>query len=275
MTEVSESTEQLSGRKEQPHEHLVEERDGAVAVLRIDREHALGALSRGMVEALVAYLDGLAHDDSVRVLVVTGTGRGFIAGADIREYDGVSQAAFDDYQRLGRAAFGRLASLPQPTIAAVNGYAFGGGFEVALACDLILASTAARFALPEVKLGLLPGGGGTQRLARAIGVRATKELVMTGRSMRPDEAERRGLVARVVEPDELMPAARELARTLAARAPRAVREAKRLIDDGVEASLETGWTLEQGVLSSLYATADAREGIRAFIEKRDPAFTGD
>lgn len=256
------------------HEHLAEERDGAVAVLRVRREDKLGALSRGMLETLVTYLDELAHDDDVRVLVVTGTGRGFIAGADISEYDGVSHAAFDAYQRLGRAAFGKLAALPQPTIAAVNGYAFGGGFEVALACDLIVASTAARFALPEVKLGLLPGGGGTQRLARAIGVRATKELVMTGRAMRPDEAERRGLVSRVVDPDQLLPAALELAHALAERAPLAVREAKRLVDDGVEAPLGAAWTLEQRVLSALYASEDAREGIRAFIEKREPVFVG-
>lgn len=257
-----------------PHEHLVEERDGAVAVLRIDREKALGALSRGMVEALAGYLETLAADDSVRVLVLTGTGRGFIAGADIKEYDGVTQTAFDAYQRLGRRAYAALASLPQPTIAAVNGYAFGGGFEVALCCDVILASTAARFSLPEVKLGLVPGGSGTQRLARAVGVRAAKELVMTGRAMRPDEAERRGLVSQVVEPDELLPQALDLARTLAARAPLAVRAAKRLVDEGVEASLSTGWTLEQQVLSSLYATADAREGIQAFLDKREPTFTG-
>jgi enoyl-CoA hydratase len=257
-----------------PHEHLIEERDGAVAVLRVDREKALGALSRGMVEALAGYLEALAHDDAVRVLVLTGTGKGFIAGADINEYDGVSQAAFDAYQRLGRRAFAALAALPQPTIAAVNGYAFGGGFEVALCCDLILASTSARFALPEVKLGLLPGGSGTQRLARAVGLRAAKELVMTGRSMRPDEAERRGLVSRVLEPDDLLPQALDLARTLASRAPLAVRAAKRLVDDGAEASLPTAWTLEQQVLSGLYATADAREGIQAFLDKRDPDFVG-
>ena len=257
-----------------PHEHLVEERDGAVAVLRIDREKALGALSRTMVEALAGYLEALAHDDTVRVLVVTGTGRGFVAGADIGEYHEVSQASFDAYQRLGWRAFAALAALPQPTIAAVNGYAFGGGFEVALCCDLVIASTSARFGLPEVKLGLLPGGSGTQRLSRAIGLRATKELVMTGRAMRPDEAERRGLLTKVVEPEELMRQALELARTLAERAPLAVRAAKRLIDDGAEAALPTAWTLEQQVLSGLYATADAREGIQAFIDKRDPTFTG-
>ena len=256
------------------HPGLVEDSRDSVAVLRIEREEALGALSRGMVEALESYLGGLARDGSARALVLTGTGKGFIAGADIGEYDGVTQAAFDDYQRLSRRTFDALEALPQPTIAAVNGYALGGGFEVALACDLIVASTAARFGLPEIKLGLLPGGGGTQRLPRAIGTRAAKELVLTGRSMRPDEAERRGLVVAVTEPDELMPVALDLAERLAAGASLAIREGKRLIDDGVQAPLPTGLALEQRVLSNLYATDDAREGIRAFLEKREPRFGG-
>jgi enoyl-CoA hydratase len=262
----------VSGRR--IHPNLVEDRRDRVAVLRIDREEALGALSRTMVQALLDYAEGIAADPEVRVLVLTGTGRGFIAGADIGEYHEVSQVEFDAYQRLSRRAFGALAALPQPVIAAVNGFALGGGFEIALCCDLVVASTKARFGLPEVKLGLLPGGGGSQRLARAIGVRATKELVMTGRAMRPDEAERRGLTARVVEPEELMPAALELAEELAARAPLAVREAKRLVDDGVEAPLEAAWTFEQRVLGALFATDDAREGIQAFIDKRDPDFEG-
>lgn len=256
------------------HEHLVEDRRDHVAILRVEREAALGALSRSMVEALLTYLTGIAADPRVRALILTGTGRGFVAGADVGEYDGAAQVEFDAYQRLSRRAFAAVTQLPQPAIAAVNGYALGGGFELALCCDLIVASTASRFGLPEVKLGLLPGGGGTQRLARAIGTRATKELVMTGRSMRTEEAERRGLVARVVEPDDLDAAAAELAETLASAAPLAVREAKRLIDDGVEASLDTGWTLEQRQLGALFATEDAREGVRAFIERRDPAFTG-
>jgi enoyl-CoA hydratase len=255
-------------------EHLVEDRRDRVAVLRIDREERLGALSRAMLEGLVDYAAGVAADPDVRVLVLTGTGRGFIAGADIGEYAGASQAGFDAYQRLGRRAFAAFAELPQPVIAGVNGYALGGGFELALCCDLIVASSAARFGLPEVTLGLLPGGGGTQRLARAIGVRTTKELVMTGRRLRADEAARLGLVARVVEPDGLMPAALELAETLADRAPLAVREAKRLIDDGVEAPLQAAWTLEQRVLSALFASDDAREGIQAFVDKREPDFSG-
>jgi enoyl-CoA hydratase len=256
------------------HDHLIEDRRDHIAVLRVDREDALGALSRSMVEALLDYLTGVAADPDVRVLVLTGTGRGFIAGADIGEYHDVPQVEFDAYQRLSRRAFEAIAKLPQPAIAAVNGYALGGGFEVALCCDLIVASTAARFGLPEVKLGLLPGGGGSQRLARAIGTRPAKELVMTGRPMRPDEAERRGLIARVVEPEELMDSALELAEGLATRAPLAVREAKRLIDDGVEGSLNAAWTFEQRVLGALFASEDAREGIQAFVDKREPEFKG-
>lgn len=257
-----------------PHPSLVEDRRDTVAILRVQREEALGALSRGMVEGLDRYLADLARDSSVRALVLTGTGKGFIAGADIGEYDGVTQVAFDDYQRLSRRVFDALEALPQPAIAAVNGYALGGGFEVALACDLIVASTAARFGLPEIKLGLLPGGGGTQRLPRAIGARAAKELVLTGRFMGPDEAERRGLLVAVVEPEQLLRAAVELAERIAAAPPLAAREAIRLVDDGCDAPLGTALSLEQRVLSTLFATADAREGIRAFVEKREPRFSG-
>jgi enoyl-CoA hydratase len=258
----------------QVHEHLVESRKGAVAVLRVDREDALGALSKSMVTALGGYLRELRRLPGVRVLIITGTGRGFIAGADIGEYHGADQAAFDAYQRLSRSVFEELEQLPQPTIAAVNGYALGGGFEVALSCDIIVASERARFGLPEVKLGLLPGGGGTQRLSRAIGTRATKELVMTGRVMKAEEADRLGLLSRVMPTDKLMPGALELASEIAGQAPLAVREAKRLIDDGVQQALGAALTTEQSVLSRLFATADAAEGIDAFVAKREPHFLG-
>jgi enoyl-CoA hydratase len=257
------------------HDHLVEQRHAnGVAVLRIDREEALGALSRSIMERLGDYFAALQGDDEIRVLVLTGTGRGFIAGADITEYHNVSQAAFDDYQRLGRSVFSALERLPQTTIAAVNGYALGGGFEVVLCCDLIVASEKAKFGLPEVKLGLLPGGGGTQRLARAAGARFTKELVLTGRFATAAELSERGLVSQVCEPDRLYEQAIELATTIAAQAPLATRAAKRLIDDGLTMELETGLTVEQQVLSHLFASADAKEGVNAFIDKRDPAFKG-
>jgi enoyl-CoA hydratase len=261
------------GPERRLHPHLAEAVTGPVAVLRIDREAALGALSRDMVAALGTYLREVRASD-LRALVVTGTGRGFIAGADVAEYRDARPAGFDAYQRLSRAVFEELEALPQATVAAVNGYAFGGGFELALCCDFIIASTQARFALPEVKLGLLPGGGGTQRLARAIGTRATKELVMTGRVMRPDEADRRGLLTRVAEPDDLLTVALGLAGELASRAPLAVREAKRLIDDGAQQAMGAALTTEQRVLARLFATADAEEGIAAFLDKREPRFQG-
>jgi enoyl-CoA hydratase len=257
------------------HEHLVEDRRGPVVWLRIDREEALGALSRSLVTRLGTYLDELHTDDGVRVLVLTGTGKGFIAGADISEYDRVPQAAFDDYQRLSRRVFTALEQLPQFTIAAVNGYALGGGFEVALCCDMILASERAKFGLPEVKLGLLPGGGGTQRLARAAGIRFSKEAVVTGAFYTAEEMADRKVVSRVCPPGDLTEVARTTADAIARNAPLAVRAAKRLIDQGAQMPLDVGLALEQQTLSDLYATRDGAEGIAAFLEKRDPQFTGE
>jgi enoyl-CoA hydratase len=208
------------------------------------------------------------------VVVLTGTGRGFVAGADITEYHGVSRTEFDDYQRLSRGVFDQLAQLPQPTVAAVNGYALGGGFELALCCDFIVASSSARFGLPEVSLGLLPGGGGTVRLARAVGARVAKELVLTGRRMKPPEAQALGLLTALVEPDELLPRALELAREIARQAPLAVREGKRLVDDGLDSGMATALTREQQVLSWLFTTEDAREGVASFLDKRVARFRG-
>lgn len=256
------------------HDNLVEERADGVAVLRVEREEALGALSRGMVLALGDYFAELHFDESVRVLILTGTGKGFIAGADIREYHGVTRSAFDSYQRLSRSVFGALEALPQVTIAAVNGYALGGGFEAALCCDFIIASERAKFGLPEINLGLLPGGGGTQRLARAAGVRFAKQAVLTARFYSAAQLRDLGVVTEVHTPDELMPRTHELGATIAAKAPVAARAAKRLIDDGAQMPLDVGLTVEQQVLSQLYTTADAAEGVAAFLEKRQPHFRG-
>lgn len=253
---------------------LVEDRRDYVAVLRVERPDRLGALSRPMVEVLGQYLHQLRNDPDVRVFVLTGTGRGFIAGADVTEYHQTSQADFDAYQRLSRRTFDTLESLPIPTIAAVNGYAFGGGFELALCCDFILAAPAARFALPEVGLGLIPGGGGTQRLARHIGVRVAKEVVLAGTRLSAEQAAAHGLICQVVEQEQLLGAAIELADKLAAAAPLAVRAAKRAIDEGLQLALPTALDIEQRALSALFATADAKEGIDAFIHKRNPCFTG-
>lgn len=249
--------------------------DGPVARLVVDRPDALGALSRSMLEALRDLWRRLEERPDVRVLVVTGTGKGFVAGADISEYDGVGQEQFDAYQRLGRDVFDTLARLPQYTVAAVNGYALGGGFEIALCCDEIYAVERARFGLPEVKLGLLPGGGGSQRLSRALGTRFTKRLLVTGAMVPAPELYRRGLLSAVLpDADALLAAVDEHAAAVAANAPLAVARAKRLVDDHVGEPLDEALAAEQRVLSGLFATSDAHEGVAAFIGKRPPEFTG-
>jgi enoyl-CoA hydratase len=257
------------------HPHIRERRhDDGIVVLRIDREEALGALSRSILTTLSEHLAEIAADDAVRVLILTGTGKGFIAGADIGEYHGVSQEEFDEYQRLGRHVFSSVERLPQYTIAAVNGFALGGGFEIALCCDAILASERAKFGLPEVRLGLLPGGGGTQRLSRALGTRFTTQLVVTGDLIRADELHRRGLLSGVHPPEDVLDAALALAHTVAANAPLPVRAAKKVIADGAELPFEDALTLEQDVLSQLFRSNDAKEGIDAFVDKREPVFRG-
>jgi enoyl-CoA hydratase len=257
------------------HDHLEETRHpGGVVVFRIDREEALGALSRSILTTLDRELVRLAGDETIRVLILTGTGKGFIAGADIGEYHGVTQEEFDDYQRLGRRVFSALEALPQFTIAAVNGFALGGGFEIALCCDAIVASERAKFGLPEVRLGLLPGGGGTQRLGRALGRRFTTQLIVTGELVRASELDRRGLLAGVHPPEEVLSEALALAGVVASNAPLPVRHAKRLVADGLELPYDEALTMEQEVLSALFATADAKEGIDAFVSKREPRFTG-
>jgi len=261
--------------EERLHKHLVLERKGPIEILRIDREEALGALNFEIQEAIGNYVNELhARKDEVHVLIITGTGRGFVAGADITGYHNVGQTVFDDFQRRSRQTFDAITNLPQVTICAVNGYALGGGFEIAMCCDFILVNEKTKLGLPEIKLGLLPGGGGTQRLPRLVGPMRAKEILLTGRMITAKEAVEYGAALEACAPDELMPRAMELAETLAAQAPVALREGKRVNDDGLDAALSAGLTFEQRVLGALYATEDGKEGIAAFIEKRDPVFQG-
>ena len=260
--------------EERLSENLALQRKGPVEVLRIDREEALGALNFEIMAALGAYVESLAKRPEVRVLVLTGTGRGFVAGADITGYHDVSQTVFDAFQRRSRRTFDAIAGLPQVTICAVNGYALGGGFELALCCDFILVSEKARLGLPEIKLGLLPGGGGTQRLPRLVGPMRAKEILLTGRMLSAAQAVEYGVALESLPPDELMPRSLEFADLLAEQAPIALAEGKRIVDDGLETSLAAGLTFEQRVLGALFATRDGKEGIAAFLEKRKPQFEG-
>jgi len=247
----------------------------AVRVLTIARPDKHNALDRATLAALGARLDALAADTALRVLVITGAGaKAFVAGADIREFDGLTPDQATRLARQGQAVMDRLEAMPVPTIAAINGYALGGGCELALACTFRLMADTARIGLPETSLGLIPGYGGTQRLARAIGRQQALEMILTGRQVEAEEAVRLGLVLRAVPASQLMEEALALAAQLAARAPLALRYAREAVAAGLDRPLADGLAFEANVFGLATATADMREGVRAFLEKRQPSFTG-
>jgi enoyl-CoA hydratase len=245
-----------------------------VAVLTLNRPDVLNSLDRATLEALRDAVAALAEDDSVRAVVVTGAGRAFAAGADIEQMSAMTPLEGEAFGRLGHATFASLEALPVPTIAAVNGFALGGGCELALACDFIYASSKARFGQPEVNLGLIPGFGGTSRLVRRVGIAWAKEIILGGENLKADEALRIGLVNRVFEPDDLLTAATAMGETIASKGPVAVALAKRVMQQGQEADLPTANALEQNAFGLVFASDDRREGMAAFLEKRDPAFEG-
>ncbi|MBX5443960.1 enoyl-CoA hydratase-related protein [Sphaerobacter sp.] len=250
-------------------------RDGHVATLTLNRPDVLNAFNTEQLEALRDALAGVTRDPEVRAIIITGAGdRAFAAGADIAEMrdKGPSQALI--FARLGQSVCSMLENAPQPTIAAINGFALGGGCELALACDIRICSENAQLGQPEVTLGIPPGWGGTQRLARVIGRAAAKELILTGRRIGAEEALRLGLVSAVYPAEELMPRARELAERIAANAPVAVYYAKEAINRGVETDLETALAYEAHLFALAFDTRDQKEGMGAFLERRKPDFTG-
>jgi enoyl-CoA hydratase/carnithine racemase len=243
--------------------------------LTFNRPEKLNALSGEMIALFEAELDRIAADPTVRVLILTGAGgRAFVAGADIAEYRGNRTAAFMAYQFTSRRVFDKLEALPQPTIAAVAGYALGGGFEIALCCDILICAESARLGLPEGLLGLSPGGGGTQRLTRAVGKHMASDIMLAARRITGERAHQLGLAAELVAADALQDAALARARAVLKVAPLAAREMKRLIRQGADAALPTALGFEQEVLARLYGTQDGQEGIAAFLDKRDPQFKG-
>jgi len=243
---------------------------GAIRVVTIDRPAVLNALDAATLGDLAALFEGWAAAPP-RAVILTGAGpKAFVAGADIAELSALDAPGASALSALGHRVGEAIGALPAPVIAAVGGFALGGGCELALACDFIYASTAARFGQPEVKLGAIPGFGGTQRLPRRVGMARALELVLGGEPIDAAEALRIGLVNRVVEPGALMPAARAAAAAVAARAPLAVAEAKRAIRLGAERPLAEGLGLERDRFAALFATADLAEGMRAFLERRPP-----
>jgi enoyl-CoA hydratase len=244
-----------------------------VALVTLDRPKALNALSFDLLDQLATALETLDADPDCRAIVLTGAGdRAFAAGADIRELASQTSASLAAGGRFG--AWDRIDAIGLPLIAAVRGFALGGGCELAMACDMIVAAEDATFGQPEILIGVMPGAGGTQRLTRAIGKARAMELILTGRSLSAHEAEARGLVTRVVPAEATVDAALELAASIAAMPPRAVRAAKAAILDAAQRSLSDGLAHERAAFFGLFDTDDQAEGMAAFTEKRPPVWSG-
>ena len=244
-----------------------------VALVTLDRREALNALSSGLLAELDAKLAALDADPDCRAIVITGAGeRAFAAGADVRELSAETPDTLHASDPF--AAVDRVATLATPTIAAVRGFALGGGCELAMACDMLIAGDDAKFGQPEILIGVIPGAGGTQRLARATGKARAMELVLTGRRIDAAEADRLGLVTRVVPAAETVATALELAATIAAMPPLAVRAAKAAVRAGQDLALADGLRYERDRFEALFATDDQREGMAAFLEKRRATWTG-
>ncbi len=246
--------------------------DGAVAIATLNRPDVLNALSIELMDDLIARLEAWDRDDAVRVIVIAGSDRAFAAGADIGDMAEASATDMDNRNNLAR--WNRIKAIRKPIIAAVSGFALGGGCELAMLCDMIVASETAQFGQPEINIGVIPGAGGTQRLTRAIGKARAMEAILTGRFLGADEALAAGLVSRVVPREHFLTEALRLAREIAAKPPLAVRAAKEAINKAQESSLTDGLDYERKLFYLLFASQDQKEGMRAFIEKRRPRFEG-
>ena len=248
--------------------------DGGIATVTISREEALNALNDEVLQQLDGVIAGIESDKNVRVMIMTGAGRSFVAGADIGTQSTMNVAEGRAWGRTGSALFRRIEKLEIPTIAAVNGFALGGGCELAMSFDIIIAGEEAKFGQPEVTLGIPPGFSGTQRLPRKVGAAKAKELIFTGAHIGAQEALAIGLVNKVVPPDALMAEARALAEKIAANAPIALAYCKAAIDRGAQTDIDSGIAIENELFAMAYATEDQKEGMKAFLEKRPAQFKG-
>lgn len=256
-------------------ETLLLEQEGAVAVVTINRPKALNSLNEAVLEDLLRLCGQLAHSEAFRAVVLTGAGeKAFVAGADIAHMAQMSPVDALRFAELGHKTLDAIERLPQPVIAAVNGFALGGGMELAMACDILFASENARFGQPEVNIGLMPGFGGTQRLPRRVPFGVAAEILLSGENVTAVEAHRFGLVQRVFPQAELLAEAKKLAQKIAARAPLAVARTKKAMHAVWQNHFSDGNMLERQLFSELFATADQKEGLGAFLQKRTPTYTG-
>ena len=254
------------------YQNVLVTREGAIGIVQLNRPKVLNALNFEVMSELVSALEELDREEAVKVIILTGGERTFAAGADLVE---MSQATPVDLV-LGRRfeLWDRIRKISKPIIAAVSGYCLGGGNELAMNCDLIVASETATFGQPEVNVGIIPGAGGTQRLPRVVGKYKAMEMILTGKSISADEAYRIGLVNHVVPPESLMEEAKKIATDIASKPPISIRSAKEAILKAQDTTLEVGLEFERKAFYMLFATEDGKEGMKAFLEKRKPTFKG-
>jgi enoyl-CoA hydratase len=255
------------------YKHLLIETSEEIATVTINRPEALNALSVAVINELRHFVDGVPHHHEIRAIILTGAGeKAFVAGADISELNKLDHETGEEYSQNGNKVFRALELLHVPVIAAVNGFALGGGCELAMACHFRIASTKAKFGQPEVNLGLIPGFGGTQRLCRLVGTSRALQLILTGETIDAAEAYRIGLVNKVVEPDQVIATARELAKLILSKGPVAVRNAIRAVSAGQDVILDVALSREAFWFGTSCSSEDMREGTSAFLEKRKPVW---
>lgn len=253
--------------------NVVFNKDDGVAIITINRPKSLNALNYETLKELDSALDKAEDDKDVKVVIITGSGeKAFVAGADIAEMRNMTPLEAKKFSEYGQSVFRKIETLSKPVIAAVNGFALGGGCELSMACDIRIASKNAKFGQPEVGLGIIPGFSGTQRLPRIIGTSKAKELIFTGEMINSDEAYRIGLISKVVELSDLIEESKKLAKTMMSKSQIAISLAKEAINKGMETDLDTGNAIEAEKFSLCFTTDDQKEGMNAFLEKRAPRF---
>ena len=256
------------------YKNIIIEKKQGIGYIKINRPQALNALNKETLEELKNAISDLDQDKNIKVAILTGVGKAFIAGADIKQMANLTPLEAKKFSELGHGFLSKMENTRLPIIAAINGYALGGGCETLLACDICIAAKSAKIGQPEINLGIHPGFGGTQRLPRLIGVMKAKELLLTGKNISADEAHRIGLVNMVVEDDKLMETADEIAKQIAEKSSVPTAFIKELVNKGINIDLENANSLEISYFSSSFSTFDQKEGMNAFVEKRKPSFKG-